>query len=588
MNKTTFDPDFTQRLKDANNIVDVIGKYITLTKKGKNYWACCPFHHEKTPSFSVSDTEQYFHCFGCGEKGDIFTFVQKYEGLDFVEAMIILCKYANIEMPTTVIDENARQLKEKRTKIYEANRLAAQHFHNNLKTQSGNLALKYLNSRHINSNSIIRFGLGYSKDWDDLVKFLKSKNISVQTMKDAGLIGVKDGHAYDIMAGRLIFPLINSYGDVVGFSARILTKEKFAKYRNTEQTVVFDKSKVIYGINLIKKQFQKTKIDYILLVEGQVDVISLHQAGFTTAVATLGTALTPLHAKELSRYSSNIVVCFDGDGAGQKATLRSLDILKDLFYIRVASIPNNQDPDEYIQQHGAIAFQKVLDEALPFIDYQIKTLSKNFNLNNNYEKSKFISQALQIVKELKSSTQQEIYVKLIADIAKVSIDNLNRELNNTTIKTNKAQQEEQFDNSDNQQNAYVEACRFIIYSLLNKKDYAYFFDGAEFLNSSLQKLYDNILKTHNNGKTFIISNVFNLFNVDEEPEINAILNYVSKIDSNKEKEYYNACVKIIHSANIDNKIQILKQQYDQEKNIQEKLKIATQLQVLAKEKIKRP
>ncbi len=584
----SFDSDFKQRLKDANDIVSVIGKYITLSRKGKNYWACCPFHHEKTPSFAINETEQYYHCFGCGEKGDVFSFVQKYENVDFVEAMRILCKNANMEMPEKVADENAKLLKEKRTKIFEANKLAAQHFHSNLKNGNGDIALKYLSKRNITSNSIVRFGLGYSNGKDALIKHLLKNGVSLETMKDAGLIVLKGKYAFDKMHNRLMFPLINTFGDVVGFSGRLLTNEKMAKYINTEQTAVFDKSKVIYGINLIKKQYQKSTIEYILLVEGQLDVISLHQAGFTTAVATLGTALTPLHAKELSRYSKNIVVCFDGDGAGKKATLRSLDILKDLFYIKVVSIPNGQDPDDYIKQNGAQAFQKLIDNALPLMDYKIQTLANEFDFNNNYEKSKFTSLAVDMVRQLNSSSEQEIYLNLISKLSKVSIDNLKRELSspskNSEIKSKNIEVVEK--NDDVQPNAYVEASRFVMASLINKQDYAYF-DNIEFMNPSLQKLYDALKSSKENGKNFIKSNIFDMFDITIEPEINAVLDYKLSLDGKDANEYYNACLNILKQTELDNKLNELKQKYDNEQDFENKSKIAKQIQVLTMEKLKK-
>lgn len=584
---SNFDTDFKQRLKDANDIVSVIGKYITVTRKGKNYWACCPFHHEKTPSFAINDAEQYYHCFGCGEKGDVFTFIQKYENVDFVEAMRILCKNANMEMPERVVDENAKLLKEKRTKVFEANKLAAQHFHSNLKTNAGYLAMKYLNSRQINSNSIVRFGLGYSNGKDALVRFLKEKGVTIETMKDAGLVVAKENYVFDKMNGRLMFPLINAYGDVVGFSGRLLTGEKMAKYINTEQTVVFDKSKVIYGINLIKKQYQQSKINYILLVEGQVDVISLHQAGFPTAVATLGTALTPLHAKELSRYSQNIVVCFDGDGAGKKATLRSLEILKDSFYIKVVTIPNGQDPDDYIKKNGSEAFQQLIDNALPLMDYKIRTLASEYDFNNNYEKSKFTSQAVDMVRELKSSAEQEIYLKLISELTRVSIDNLKRELLTENKKTPDKKEPIELDNkTEESANAYIEACRFILSSLLNKQSYAYFFNDIEFLNPSVQKLYENMKKAKENGQTFIISNVFDLFDVKSEPEINAILEYKINIAEDKAKTYYEACLNILKDLQLETEINKLKNDYENVQDLEIKKEIANKIQTLTIEKLK--
>ncbi len=586
-----FDVEFKDKLKEANDIVSVVSKYCTVTKKGKNYWTCCPFHHEKTPSFSINEVEQYYHCFGCGEKGDVFSFVSKMEGVDFVGAMKILCKNCGMEMPTFEVDENAKKLKEKKDQILNANREAARYFNANLSSNEAKIARDYLDGRKISQNSISRFGIGYSKDWNGLVNHLKSKKIPVEVMKEAGLINIKDGHPYDIMAGRLMFPLINAVGDVVGFSARILTQEKFAKYRNTEQTLVFDKSKVIYGINLIKKQFQQKGVDYVLLVEGQIDVISLHQAGFTTVVATLGTALTSQHAKELSRYSSNIIVCFDGDGAGQKATLRSLDILKDSFYIRVATIPNGQDPDEYIKANGAESFQKILNEAKPLNDFKIYSLAKNYDLTNNYEKKQFVEEGLKIIREIPSQSEKEIYINLLSDIAKVSKDNLTRDLyaspkESDKTKTDK-EKETKEQNVEELPNAYVESARFVISSLLFKKDYAYYFKGVSFKNSSLQKLYDEMVKHKKEGKPFIVSNVFDMFDVETDSEINNILSLKLSLVGLQAKIYYDGCLRTLKNAMIDEEIAKLTKEYEECPNVAEKTQIAVKIQQKRQEKMKK-
>ena len=578
--------DFKQKLKEANDIVDVISSYITLTQRGKNMWACCPFHHEKTPSFAINTYEQYYHCFGCGESGDVITFIMKYENVSYNEAIEILCNRANMQMPKDINDDNAKLIKEKRTHVFEANKLAAKYYYSNLQKAESKVAVNYLKNRNIDNNSIVRFGLGYSTGWTGLIDELQSKGITVDVMREAGLVSIKNGRAYDRMANRLMFPLINAFGDVVGFSGRILTQEKTAKYINTEQTVVFDKSKVIYGINLIKKLFQQAKIEYILLVEGQIDVISLHQAGFTTAVATLGTALTPFHARELSRYSNKIVVCFDGDSAGQKAALRSLDILKDSFYITVVSIPNNMDPDEFIKANGKDAFKKLIDEALPLMDYKLQRIAQSYNLDNKYEKTKYIQEALNVIREIKSTAESEIYLKVIAETAKVSIDNLNRELAIMPKQENKVieKEEHNMNNIESSPNAYVDASRFILSSLLNKKEYAYFDDELEFLNGSLQKLYNEMLSLNKQNKQFIISNIFDLFNVTEEPEITALLNYKLTLNDEMAKQYYIASINTVKMAKIDSQLTQLKQLYDTEQDLDKKLEIAKQIQALSKVK----
>ncbi|MDD4275860.1 MAG: DNA primase, partial [Clostridia bacterium] len=321
-----YDSEWIAKLKSNNDIVSVISKYVPLNKRGKQFWGNCPFHHEKTPSFAVSDYDQFYHCFGCGVGGDVIKFVEEIEAVDFMDAVKILAKNANMQLPEFKGDPELAKLKKQKEEIYVACKATADYYQLNLHTEKGINVLNYLKKRSITDESIEKFKLGVSLGWNELPNYLTNKGFSLKVLKDAGIIAVNEqGNYYDALANRLIFPIVNSYGDVTGFTGRTLeANPKFAKYKNTSQTLIFDKSKTLYGINLVKLAGQKKHINEIIVVEGQMDVIGLHQAGFDTTVAASGTAFTVFHAKEIKRFTNSVIVCFDGDSAGQKATLRSL------------------------------------------------------------------------------------------------------------------------------------------------------------------------------------------------------------------------------------------------------------------------
>ena len=357
--------------------------------------------------------EQFYHCFGCGESGDVIKFIEKIESVDFMTAIKILADAAGMEVPQFVGDDNLKEKKEKKDAILKANKDAAIYYNKMLYTEKGKDALNYLYKRGLNKEVISKFGLGASVDWFDLITHLKKLGHKEEVLIEAGLAerGSKGG-LYDIMAERLMFPIINSFGEVVGFSARALKDGKFAKYRNTAQTLVFDKSRVVYAINLLKKLKQTEKFEEIILVEGQMDVIAMHLAGFKNSVACMGTALTKYHSKELKRFTDKVIVSFDGDAAGQKATLRSLEILEEEgLKVYVIALPEKLDPDEFIKKHGKAAYQKLLDEAMPLNDYKLKAIASEFDLEDNKQRTKFIDTALEEIKNLKSGYQREIYIK---------------------------------------------------------------------------------------------------------------------------------------------------------------------------------
>ena len=352
MQNSGFSTQWLYELKQKNDIVSVVGKYIRLEKKGGKYWACCPFHNEKTPSFVVSE-DGFFYCFGCKESGDVISFVMKYESCDFGQAIEILAKNAGMEVPKYTGENKIFEKKEKKDRILKLLDLTQKHYQANLYTKNAKPAQDYIKLRKLTKHELDDFKLGYSLGYNELITYLTSQGFSRQEMLDAGVAGVRNGKYYDVMAERLIFPIFNAFDECVGFSARYLGKTDYAKYKNTAETLVFQKGKIVFGINLVKHIKQSQGIKNLIVVEGQMDVIAMHKAGFKTTVACMGTALTKDNAMQLKKLSENIVLCFDGDGAGQKATIKSIDILCEMgVNLKIVLLPEGKDPDEILNAYG--------------------------------------------------------------------------------------------------------------------------------------------------------------------------------------------------------------------------------------------
>jgi len=436
-----FPTEWLEELKSKSNIIDVVGRYVNLTRKGRSFWGCCPFHGEKTPSFKADEDKQLFYCFGCKASGNVITFIEKIENVDFLDAVKHLAEKAGMNLPTMKSDGDIAAAKEHRDQIHKTLKAAAHYYHENLSRLAGKAAVDYLEQRGVMPNSIKRFGLGASVNWDGLIGHMLSQGFTHAHLKDAGLAEAnKDGRWYDVFGGRLMFPVINNWLNVVGFSGRLLDKDaKMAKYRNSAQTAVFDKSKLLYGINLLRQKKQKEGVPHIIIVEGQMDVISLHQAGFDTAVACLGTALTAAHARLIKNYCGKVYLCYDGDTAGMAATLRGLDILAESgLEIRVMSLPDKIDPDDLIRKRGAEAFQECIDNAKPLLEFKLAMAKAAYNLSDASQKAKYAVDAVRIIKSLVNPVEQEEYLKIVRDDTGYSMDALKKQLAGDTAAQKKA------------------------------------------------------------------------------------------------------------------------------------------------------
>ena len=406
---------FLQELVEKNDIVDVVGEYVRLTKRsGSNQFGLCPFHSEKTPSFSVSPDRQIYHCFGCGKGGGVINFIMEIENLSFPEAVEFLAKRVGMTMPE---QEDNREAK-KRRRLLDLNRDAARFFYSCLSKPEGKPALDYMARRQITPHTAKRFGLGYAPDtWDSLINAMKALGYSEYEMFDAGLVrkGKNGGH-YDTFRNRLMFPVIDVRGDFIGFSGRILGDGE-PKYLNSPETPVFSKSHNLFGLNLAKK----SKNGYIILVEGNIDVVSLHQAGFDGAVASLGTSLTGEQARLISRYTNEVILCYDSDEAGKKAATRGIGILEKLdLKVRVLQVPGAKDPDEFIKKNGADAFRNLIDASAGQIEYRLRDVEAKNPPTTDEGRVDYLKSAASLLASLPGAVEREVYAARVAEKAGVS------------------------------------------------------------------------------------------------------------------------------------------------------------------------
>ena len=398
------------------SITEIASSYVNLKRHGRNMVGLCPFHGEKTPSFNIYTESGSFYCFGCGAGGDVITFIMKIENLDYVEAVKFLAQRAGMEMPENTYDDSLSKL---RMRIYEANREAARFFHATLLSQRGQSGLNYLRGRALSDRTIRHFGLGFADDdWNSLCNHLKNKGFSEYEIYSANLaFKRKNGNGiYDRFVNRVMFPIIDLRGNVIAFGGRIMTDEK-PKYLNTSDTPVFKKSENLFSLNNAKSSGTRT----LILCEGYMDVIALNQAGFTNAVATLGTALTNEQAVLMKRYADEVIICYDADGAGQKATARAIDILRNAgLPIKILTVPSGKDPDEFIRSkgdNGPAAFKLLIEKCGNDIEYRLMKLKENYNLNTTDGKVAFLNEAVKIVATIESPIERDVFAsKLCAEL----------------------------------------------------------------------------------------------------------------------------------------------------------------------------
>lgn len=404
--------ELIEEIRMSNDILDVVGEYVKLEKKGKNYFGLCPFHREKTASFSVDNTKQMYHCFGCGKGGSVIQFVMDAENLDYIEAIKFLAERARITLPEGESEEEKRRAL-KIQEIIKINTEAARFYYEQLNDTKNSDARRYLEKRKVSEGIVKKFGLGYSaNEWDLLYKYLKSKNYNDDDLADSGLVLAKKGGNgyYDRFRGRLMFPIFDLRGNVIGFGGRVLD-DSLPKYMNSPETLVYNKRKNLYALNFAKSSSEKR----IIVVEGYMDVISLYQFGIINTVASLGTALTESQGRILKKYAEEIIISYDADTAGQAATMRGLNLLNDIgCNVKVLLIPKGKDPDEFIKANGAEAFRKLVENALSLVEYKIKVLKAQIDTTAIEGKISFLNKAADILAKIDNSVEQEMYIKKIS------------------------------------------------------------------------------------------------------------------------------------------------------------------------------
>ena len=412
--------NFLDELIARNDIADVVGSYVTLQQKGGNLFGLCPFHSEKTPSFSVSPSKQIYHCFGCKKGGGVINFIMEIENLSFPDAVAFLAKRVNMEVPEEQSDRGAAQF---RKRLLELNRDAARWYYDTLQSPQGAAVQAYLDKRQIRKSIAVRFGMGASTpNWDDLIRAMTAKGYTKSELLSAGLaVAGKNGGIYDKFRNRLTLPVIDHRGDVVGFGSRVIDNSE-PKYMNTTETPVYSKRRVLYGLNLAKK----TKRPNIILCEGNLDVVTLHQAGFDNAVASMGTALTAEQIQLLSRYTKELVLCYDNDNAGQMATQRALELLNNSeFTVRVLKLPNKmvdgepkkQDADDYIKAYGAAAFESLLSGSENGIEFRMAQVAGKYDLTDDRQRVAYASEISDVLCTLSNTVEREIYTVRAAETA---------------------------------------------------------------------------------------------------------------------------------------------------------------------------
>lgn len=540
----SFNHNFIEDLKNKLNIVDIIGQNVQLKKKGANYWGICPFHSEKTPSFSVNEEKQFYHCFGCDTGGDIIKFVQDYYKLDFNDAIAKICNDNGIELPKMTNQTNFNY-----KRYYEINKIAATYYLNNLR-RLPNPGYMYISKRGISNKTLNKFGIGYSNDsWDGLYRHMSALKIPEEELERIGLIKKnKNGKYYDKFRNRVIFPIINTQKKVIGFGGRsIINGDKgMPKYLNSDESEIFHKKNNLYGLNLARDEVKKE--GNIIIVEGYMDVISLYQAGVKNAIASLGTALTVEQARLLARYTKNVVLAYDSDNAGTNATLRAIDILKEAkINVRVLNLNDAKDPDEYIRKFNVESFRNLIKEAAGSTDFRLNQLKKNYNLNIDEEALKYVKECIKILINL-SPVERDFYIRKLANETKISEQAIRTEIElSLSDKIHSARNLSNF-NSKNKETDLTQTMRLELYLLyIPTIDAGYIgrFDDDEivfntYLGKKIYRIEKELIENNLNIKHLEAEDIYKLLDPNEEEVYRKFINKVFM--GGDIEEFYKECL----------------------------------------------
>ncbi len=577
-----FDTKFLDELKSKSDITEVIGRYVHLEQRGPNFWGRCPFHHEKTASFCVNGVDQFYYCFGCHKGGDVIKFVEEIESLDFFDAVKLLAEKAKMEIPSiTYEDDRIKEQKIKKETALAILKDTARFYANNLRNGKCQAHKDYIAKRGLSDEILNKFGIGASLDYESLPEFLKSKGYKYDDMVSSGAVAVSSkGRYYDALAGRLIIPVIDQFNNVVAFCGRIIDNRKdVGKYVNTKETIVFSKGKTLFNLNNLKKHKNEVGLKDVIIVEGHMDVISLVQAGFNNVVASMGTALTKDQARIIKRFTNSVYISYDGDFAGQKASIRGLEILKDEgLEVKVVSLPDGFDPDDVIKKQGKDAYEKLLLDAKLLIDFKLSILKRTFDINTVDGKRKFIKEALRVIASSESASEKEDLLKGVRDMTGITYESLKRELSdfeNGVVRTEPPVVETITGDRLSQ------AERYILRGYLFNKPYVTGTDikTIEFPTATGKFLQQFII--NENGNQIKANLVFDSADESMHDEIKEI--FKIELAENKgldEARFFKDCVNSLKTETIDKKIDNLTKLYKTTTDLNERKAIASELKEL--------
>ena len=584
-----YDIKFMEELKQKNDIVDVVGRYVRLEQRGGSFWGKCPFHHEKTASFAVNVAGQFFYCFGCHKSGDVITFIMEIESLDFGDAVKFLAERAKIPLPTVRYDdEKIKEQKKLRERLLNILRDTAHFYVRNLKGEKGAEHYEYTLKRKMTTETITKFGIGASLDFSSLPQYLRSKGYTDEEMVLSGAVGEKNGRYFDWLGCRLIIPVIDQFGNVIAFVGRRIDGEKIQKYINTKETVVFSKGKTFFNLNNLKKIKNEKGIDAVIIVEGHLDVVSLSQAGFGNVVATMGTALTKDQARILKRYTDKVYISYDGDFAGQKASIRGLEILSEEgLEVKVVSLPDGMDPDDVVKNMGAEGYRKLLESAMPLIDFKLDILRRTYDVKTIDGKRKYVTNAIRVIRESSSPAEQEDLLKTVRDLTGTTFEALKRELYSVQDKP-KAEKSNSPQFDDNTGDKTAIAARFILAAYLFSKPYANETDinELEFSMPVHQEIKQYILDKQKHNARPQFSDLYETISEEFSDEISRIAGM--EAEENKtfdQATYFFDCVRTLKREVIDKKITALSEMFKAETDTERRRQLTQEMtKLLAKKK----
>ena len=586
-----FDSRFIDELKNKNDIIDVVSRYVQLQNRGGNYWGRCPFHHEKTASFSVNPSGQFFYCFGCHKSGDVISFVMEMESLDFNDAVKLLAERAKIPLPEVKYDDQKiKEQKQQKERVLALLTDAARFYVSNLRTDQAYKHVEYILKRKISNEFVAKFGIGASLNFDDLPKHLLSKGYTYDEMSLSGVVDfTKDKRPYDALGGRLIIPIINQFNQVVAFGGRLLEKADFAKYKNTRETIAFSKSNNLYNLNNLKKLKNEKGLDSVIIVEGYMDTISLVQAGFANVVASMGTSLTKDQARILKRYTDKVFICYDGDFAGQKAAIRGLEILSEEgLEVKVVALPDGLDPDDVVKQMGADGYRKLLLEAKPLIDFKLDIVRRTYDVNTLDGKRKYVSNAIRVIRESSSAAEQEDLLKQVRDVSGTTLEALKRELYSEQPKKEETPVNVNF-TADYSGSKIELASRYILASYLFNKPFAEETDIAE-LTMEIpvhKEIQSYILSKQQSGESVKFNDLYEVL----APEFNEEISKIAGLETEENKKfeqdvYFFDCVNTLKKEKLNKDIDRLTTLFEAETDTEKRRSFAKEMAILLQEKNK--